>query len=310
MKIKKDLIIFDIDGVLIDVRKSYRKAVIAAVHAYLNNYLGLKIKKAVLSDRIISEFKKCSGFNNDWDLTAAAISYIVYVEKKKENIDFERFISHVEKRGGGLRGVKKVLGKLPREVEYTGDVKTGNTVKRIFQEFYFGSAGFKKVFGLTPVYFEGAGLVSKESLCIERKLLAKLRMDFKLGIATGRDSFESNMALEMHKIKNYFDVITTDEDIKTDEKIFGKKGLSKPNPYILEKTVKKSRCKGRILFLGDTRDDIMAASSCRMYDVISIGCVYAVNNKRDVEKTLLASGAAAVIRRPSELPEVINCLRK
>lgn len=310
MEIRRDLIIFDIDGVLIDVRKSYREAVIAAVHAYLNNYLGLKIKKSVFSDRIISEFKKCAGFNNDWDLTAAAISHIVHAEKKGENIDFKRFINKVEKRGGGLRGVKKVLGRLPREVEYTGDVKTGNTVKRIFQEFYFGSAGFKKVFGLTPVYFGGAGMAGKESLCIERKLLAKLRADFKLGIATGRDLFESNMALETHRIKNYFDVITTDKDIKTDEKILGKKGLSKPNPYILEKTIRKSRCEGRIFFIGDTRDDIMAASNCAMYDIIPLGCVYAVNDKRDVEKALLAGGAAAVIRCPSELPGVIDCFRQ
>ncbi|HEO65893.1 MAG TPA: TIGR01548 family HAD-type hydrolase [Spirochaetes bacterium] len=54
------LLIFDIDGVLVDVRSSYRLAIKKTVEYYY--------QKEVYPDEI-QELKNESGFNNDWDLT-------------------------------------------------------------------------------------------------------------------------------------------------------------------------------------------------------------------------------------------------
>ncbi len=60
IKEKKDLIVFDIDGVLIDTRKSYRRAIKSVYEFYT---------KKEISFETIQEAKNLGGLNNDWDLT-------------------------------------------------------------------------------------------------------------------------------------------------------------------------------------------------------------------------------------------------
>ena len=52
--------LFDMDGVLIDVSRSYRTAIQKSVEFFL----GRKLKT-----NQIQEYKNQGGFNNDWDLT-------------------------------------------------------------------------------------------------------------------------------------------------------------------------------------------------------------------------------------------------
>lgn len=54
-----DGIIFDMDGVLVDVTNSYRQAIFKTVNSLLEN------QKITIED--INAIKKISGFNNDWD---------------------------------------------------------------------------------------------------------------------------------------------------------------------------------------------------------------------------------------------------
>ncbi len=75
-----DVLIFDMDGVLIDVSDSYRKTIQKTVHLYLTTLLGLKIDPEKLSlDKAISLFKSAGGFNNDWDLTSGLLLYLLSV---------------------------------------------------------------------------------------------------------------------------------------------------------------------------------------------------------------------------------------
>ena len=52
--------LFDMDGVLVDVSKSYLVAIQKTVEFYLNMTVGL---------REIQKYKNRGGLNNDWDLT-------------------------------------------------------------------------------------------------------------------------------------------------------------------------------------------------------------------------------------------------
>ncbi len=60
IKEKKDLIVFDIDGVLVDTRESYRRAIKSTYEFYA---------KKEISFGKIQETKNLGGLNNDWDLT-------------------------------------------------------------------------------------------------------------------------------------------------------------------------------------------------------------------------------------------------
>jgi HAD superfamily phosphatase len=61
---KKSALLFDMDGVLVDVSQSYRKAIQETVQFFAG-------KKATIQE--IQGFKEQGGYNNDWDLTEAVL---------------------------------------------------------------------------------------------------------------------------------------------------------------------------------------------------------------------------------------------
>jgi len=64
-----DCLLFDMDGVLVDVRNSYRKAIEGAA----NQYFEENRMKARIGQAEISMIKSIVGFNNDWDATYALV---------------------------------------------------------------------------------------------------------------------------------------------------------------------------------------------------------------------------------------------
>ena len=70
--LEKDALLFDMDGVLVDVNNSYRTAVKKTAEFFTNSKV---------SNSEIQEFKEKIGYNNDWDLTEAII---IKREKKIE----------------------------------------------------------------------------------------------------------------------------------------------------------------------------------------------------------------------------------
>ncbi|MEM3382859.1 MAG: HAD family hydrolase [Nitrososphaerales archaeon] len=79
---KVDAIIFDCDGVLIDVRKSYFMAIKETVNYIFNRLTGLRIKENLL-DNLIYILKKGGKFNNDWAVSYA-VSLIIFTTIPKE----------------------------------------------------------------------------------------------------------------------------------------------------------------------------------------------------------------------------------
>nr|MDO8079682.1 hypothetical protein [Candidatus Freyarchaeota archaeon] len=71
-------LIFDCDGVLIDVSDSFRTAITKTAKWYLTEIIGLgEISEDIITPEEISLFKNSGGFNNDWHLTYAVILYFV-----------------------------------------------------------------------------------------------------------------------------------------------------------------------------------------------------------------------------------------
>ncbi len=61
---RAELIIFDVDGVLVDVRESFHRTILATVRHFTGK---------TMSCEEIQHWKNRSGFNDDWDLTHAWI---------------------------------------------------------------------------------------------------------------------------------------------------------------------------------------------------------------------------------------------
>ena len=70
-----DGIIFDCDGVLIDVRESYNRAISKSAAYILKKMTGFPFPEDLFSDEIIHMFRVTGGFNDDWDTVYGIVMF-------------------------------------------------------------------------------------------------------------------------------------------------------------------------------------------------------------------------------------------
>jgi HAD superfamily hydrolase (TIGR01548 family) len=298
-----DILIFDMDGVLIDVSRSYRETIQRTVQVYLQTCLGFKKGNAEpVTKEDISLFKSAGGFNNDWDLTSGLLLYLLSISglsplpKRKKFLSIREVVSHLKAQssqphrnipqivrrknlsifvekvrlaGGGLAGVRKVLEtSWDGWVFADGDLDQENVVKRIFQEIYLGKK-FTSFYDFPPFFYKRQGLYLRERLIIPKGILSSLRKRFRLGIASGRPRFEAELALRRFRLLPYFDsVVTLDECLEEEDRILQstekRVNLLKPHPYSLFRAVQGIGIPHpRCGYVGDVVDDMLAAQAAR-----------------------------------------------
>ncbi|HLG23795.1 MAG TPA: histidinol-phosphate transaminase [Candidatus Nanoarchaeia archaeon] len=100
------VLIFDIDGVLVDVSKSYRAAIQKTCEYFANSQV---------SSKEIQNYKNKGGLNNDWDLTEAIIrAKGVYVKKEKIIRKFQQFYGKLKNKEKWMLK-KKILEQLSKK---------------------------------------------------------------------------------------------------------------------------------------------------------------------------------------------------
>jgi len=72
-----DAIIFDCDGVLIDISDSYNKAISKTVALIFGGLTGYSIKENLISNDVIFFFRRTGGFNNDWDTVYGILMFML-----------------------------------------------------------------------------------------------------------------------------------------------------------------------------------------------------------------------------------------
>jgi len=87
-----DAVVLDIDGVLVDVADSYRRAIIESVE---------RVCDKTIDRDAIQLFKDAGGFNNDWELTDAAALYVL-ARREGLGMDVETFTGRIAEGGAGL----------------------------------------------------------------------------------------------------------------------------------------------------------------------------------------------------------------
>ncbi len=337
-----DLLIFDMDGVLIDVSKSYRKAIQKTIKVYLETCLGLERKRGDwVTNEEISLLKSAGGFNSDWDVTSGLLLYLLSIsgipplsarkrlpsiqetanylkthssDRQRKSPEVNRkhlfaFSESVRSAGGGLRGIRHVLGNSWEGVVYrTGNLDRENLVERIFQEIYLGKQ-FTFHYHLPRLFYDKEdGLYLQEKLLIPKKILSTLRKKLKMGIASGRLRFEAELGLKRFRLYPYFEsVVTLDECAEEEKRIFRSTGkkikCSKPNPYSILRVVRDIGIRNpRCGYVGDVVDDMVAARAAgRNLSILAIGFAGGHPNRKAASESLLRAGADLVIQDPKEL---------
>jgi HAD superfamily phosphatase len=335
--LKLDVLIFDIDGVLIDVSESYRRAIRQAAQIYLEQVIGLAPYAGELVSRAdVAALKLAGGFNNDWDLTTALVEYFLAlldaplpppavtaegwgeglraagkpitasVETLRQRKDIPAFAARLRAQGGGLAAVRQILG------DRNAPLLSADLVKRIFEEIYLGEELFRAEYGEPPrIHHEG--LIRRERLIPNLQTLVTLSRRVALGIATGRPRAQATYALERAGIAAFFRALVTHEDIvAAEQQHFAATGtrvhLGKPHPYSLIQAAQQLTPKrARGAYVGDTLDDVRAANAAKAeMDLMAVACLTPAEDKAAMRREFERVGADVIVEHPDELKDLIG----
>ena len=330
MKPKK-LIVFDMDGVLIDVSNSYRDTVRQTAGLFFSpaKHAG-RLPEPLFDLADLAEVKQSGGLNNDWDLSCLVIS-LLYTPLEKTTIsdigapwstyrnnisrcDVRRLADYLDSTDRPLQSLLEQHGKIKDPFItrfYQGDVGTGNIIKQIFQEIYLGEKLFISTYEGTPQMYHGDGYILREKVLIGQSILKKLSQEHILAIATGRPQAEAYYPLKHFNLKDYFRVIySLDDCLREEQRILKKSGkkisLSKPHPYMLDAIAEELT--GEVeesYYVGDMPDDMQAAANSRT-DFKGIGILLSAPEKEILKNNLTRAGADYIVKDFQGLNKIID----
>jgi HAD superfamily hydrolase (TIGR01548 family) len=319
MKLPK-LIVFDMDGVLIDVSNSYRETVRKTARLFFDGATGFEqMPDPLFPLTDIARLKQTGGLNNDWDLTAQAIHLLFALvnipidplspdgspghEETIHGCDISKLVRFLNASSQPLMDLLGRYGKKANPFVtacFQGDVGTGNVIKRIFQEIYLGRSLFSAIYGIESKFYRKEGLIHRESPLIDSAILEDLAHDHILAIATGRPRAEADFTLDRFDLRKYFQtIITLDDCTREEERIFAEHSkrisLKKPDPYMLDQMPRLiGKAFNGCYYLGDMPDDMQAARSSKT-GFHGIGVILAAPDRQNLRKDLLQAGADHII---------------
>ncbi len=325
------LIVFDMDGVLIDVSGSYRETVRQTVKLFFQQSpSSAKLPEPLFPLADLAAVKQGGGLNNDWDLSCLIINLLfnqiekppVY-ESKDAWAQYQETISQCDMSAlsdfltstptplsDSLRKVGKTKNAFIYGL-YTGDVGSGNIIKQIFQEVYLGQDLFEATYDRAPQFYHDAGLIHRERLLIDTGLLEKLAAKHVLAIATGRPRAEADYPLTHFELGKYFVKIMALEDCLEQEKRVlkteGKKvSLSKPDPFMLDAIAAVLQNPvADYYYVGDMPDDMVAAKKSAA-GFKGIGMLLSTPDRARLKTDLLNAGAEIVLDNFKQLESFIE----
>jgi len=299
-----DAIIFDCDGVLIDVSKSYDLAILKTTQYVLENFA--KINNTIDVDfKIIDGFKSTGGFNDEVDLTYAAI--ISLVAAKKLEKDQTSFIFDVIKNAdsSGIISVEKYLenqvdiSDIKKQLSYPG-VHHENPLYQIFDQLFYGPELYQKLFRNSSKFSE-PGLIEQDDVILNNLLIEKLqkKFDSDIAIVTGRGKESISYSL-----KTLLDKFDLKNSMFLEDK---PRELAKPNPQPLLDSIKGMNSVST-LYVGDSMEDLIMAKKVTALGSKTIFCGIIGTSKNPQEKLELFQRNKVILALDSInlLPKVLN----
>jgi phosphoglycolate phosphatase-like HAD superfamily hydrolase len=247
-----DLLVFDVDGVLVNVHESFPYAIAHAVQHFLWER-GFTGDEWAVSPEETAWFKAAGGFNSDWTLAAgAALIYLVKGLKEGETRIgvlrqrpplLEEVTRQLARIGGGLTALRHVLLDSLTQAE-TEEVQTQwdrHRITRLCMEYYAGQES-ARVYGVPAESYRGPGLMLREKPLITPDDLPD---GFRYGIYTGRSLGEVAEALRLLGVQDHF----PEQAVVAEDS-----GIRKPDPEGLRVLARRFRPR-LLVYLGDNLDD-------------------------------------------------------
>ena len=299
-----DSLIFDCDGVLIDITKSYDQTIITTAKYVLETLANID-DSIDIDFKIIDGFKSTGGFNDEVDLTYAAILSIVAAKKLKK--DQTEFIFTVIKNSDstGIKSVENFLknqvdiSKIVNQLSYPGSHKE-NVLYQIFDQLFYGPELYLKLFKNSSK-FSDPGLIENDDVILDDELCIKLQKKFgnQISMVTGRG--KESVSYSLKNLLQKFDlpnsVFLEDES----------RDLAKPNPQALVDSIHGMSSKS-CLYVGDSMEDFIMAKKATILGNKTTFCGIIGTSKNPQEKLKLfeENGAILVLDSIVLLPKVLN----
>lgn len=345
-----DVVVFDCDGALLDVRESYSRAVAWTASTLVEAFTGAKLPEALFDERLNFAYKRTGGLNNDWDLTYALVmktlasspgaAEVDGLAKRSLDIDdmsrrlrfieenqidtvmpldvlYDDLISFAAKLDeSGVESVDSQLTPPMRGVKQAlshPGVVGESMVSTMFEEAFSGTALFEEAFDL-PARFTVAqtGFVENERIVVTDETLDQLVEIIggdRFGIASGSPANTARYALGAAIERFNPKAQAWQDDVEKAEKAAGRRGLGKPNPYLLTLSAKPYQPIKRVLYVGDTLADMLMAERAgdRYLFAGVYGCVAAGGEAR---RAFLDAGCDVVAHSVNDLPTVLRLARR
>ena len=283
-----DAVVLDIDGVLVDVADSYRRAILESVE---------RVYGDTIAKPDIQRFKNAGGFNNDWDLTDAAALFVL--TSRETETDVTAFTDAIAEAGGGLDAAEGVVRDLLGEgSEAVFDAWDAERLREVFQTLYLGSELYRELEGGEPA-FDAPGYINDEPKLVSPETLSALQRRYAVGVVTGRPAAEADIAMARVGLD-----VPDEHRFTMDNWEQGK-----PHPHALVTLAERFDAE-RIAFAGDTLDDVQTAVNADAEDpdrvYYGVGVLTGGLTGEDGRQTYAANGASAVIESVEALPELLE----
>jgi len=305
-KIQKfDSIIFDCDGVLVDIRQSYDHAINKTISAIMNELFDDQVGDVVTS-KIHFGLKSTGGFNDEVAVVYAIV--MTLVASKKSNTEFKKLIIDVidNANESGINSIDNYftnqnidLTEIKLKLDYENS-RNVSYVHRIFNQLFYGQVLYEEIFNEKSQFTEKP-LIDLDNIVLDENLMSKLndRFGTKISTVTGRGKFAFS-----YSMKNFLDNFDMKNSVFLEDRPLD---MAKPNPESLIESISgiNSKCS---LYIGDSMEDLLMVEKCkeRGFDV-SFCAIYGSSDEPELKYELFQkNNASFILKSIQELPKALN----
>ena len=300
-----DSIIFDCDGVLIDVTESYDTTINRTISYVLKEIADITVGTP-LTNEMLLRFKSTGGFNDEIDITYAGI--LCFIAAKKLNKDPTELILDVINNAddSGITYIENFLNKIDADISdakkrlaYPSTDKN-DLIHSTFDQLFFGPELYNTIFQKESKFTE-KGFIENDQIIVNFELIQALKKKFndKIAIVTGRGFNAINSSLK--EILNQFNVENSVflEDESRD--------LAKPNPQSLIRAMKGLNSKN-CLYVGDSMEDMILAQKASKLGFQATFCgIYGSGKLPEARKKMfMDKDVSMILESINFLPKILN----
>ena len=300
-----DSIIFDCDGVLIDVTTSYDTTINKTISYVLKEIADITADTP-LTNEMLLKFKSTGGFNDEIDITYSGVLCYIAAKKLKKNpteliLDVlnnadDTGIAYIE---GFLDKIDVDISDIKSRLNYPS-VEKNDLIHATFDQLFFGPELYEKIFQKKSK-FSDKGFIENDNVIVTSVLIEALKKKFndKIAIVTGRGLNAISSSLK--EILNQFNVENSVflEDESRD--------LAKPNPQSLIRAMKGLNSKN-CLYVGDSMEDMILAKKASELGFNATFCgIYGSGKLPEMKKKLFTEhNVPLILETINQLPDILT----